>query len=464
MPKLKALFRCQDCGQTAPKWAGQCSGCGVWNSLVEEVVAVKGAAPKSAPRPLTDFSSDVAPLVQVKAAEAERSATGIGELDRLLGGGLVAGQVLLVAGPPGIGKSTLMLHVAQSLADTGKVLYVTGEESPAQVSGRAKRMGVSNENILLQAETDLTKVLGAIEEHAPGFIILDSVQTVYHPEMSGGPGSVGQVRECASELLRAAKRAGSVLFILGHVTKEGSLAGPKVLEHLVDTVLQFDTERTRMLRVLRAQKNRFGPTSEIGIFEMNETGLREVTDASSFFLEELGGDPAPGRAISVTVEGSRPILIEVQALVTPTRYPLPRRMATGIDLNRVLTLLAALEKHLGTRFEAKDVFVNIAGGMKLKDPALDLAVCMALLSSARDAALPADTVFVGEVGLLGAVGRVPQLDERLRCAERAGFARAWVPARSLKELARAGWKGKIRASGADTLASAAASVLEKEHR
>ncbi|MFH2204302.1 MAG: DNA repair protein RadA [Elusimicrobiota bacterium] len=461
MPKLKSIYICQECGQSTTKWAGQCPACRAWNTLVEEVVEERpAAAVKSAPRPLTDFTSETVPLADVQAAEAARTPTRLSELDRLLGGGLVPGHVLLLAGAPGIGKSTLMLHAAGSLAAAGKVLYVSGEESLSQVSGRAKRLGLRGEGIYLLAETDLVKILDAIRKHEPRFIVIDSVQTVYHPELGGGPGSVGQVRECAAELLRAVKQRDAALFLLGHVTKEGSVAGPKVLEHIVDTVLQFDTEKHHQLRVLRAQKNRFGPTSEIGIFEMREDGLHGVTDASAFFIEELDRAPVPGRAISVAVEGSRPMLVEVQALVSPTRYPLPRRMATGIDVNRVLVLVAALEKHLAVRFENQDIFVNLAGGVRLRDPAIDLAVCLALVSSAREAALPSDQVYIGEVGLLGGLGRVAFLTERLQAAERVGFKSAVIPSRSRKDLAGGKRKLRLVLQEADDMVAAVGRVLK----
>lgn len=441
------------------KWAGQCPGCGAWSALVEEAVEVP-SAPSSSKRakPLADFSSEVTKLREAEGSDEERVPTGMGELDRLLGGGLVRGQVLLLAGPPGIGKSTLMLQVAQGLSDAGKVLYVSGEESLGQVSGRAKRLGVQEDGIYVLAETDLRKILEAVERHAPSAILVDSVQTVYHPDLSGGAGSVGQVRECAAELLRAAKGRGAALFLLGHVTKEGSVAGPKVLEHIVDTVLQFDTERRQLLRVLRAQKNRFGPTSEIGLFEMCERGLREVADVSSLFVEEPR-EAAAGRAVSVAMEGSRPIIVEVQALVTPTRYPLPRRMATGLDLNRILVLIAALEKHLQLRLENQDVFVNLAGGLRLRDPGLDLAVCMALVSSAREAPLSADWVCLGEVGLLGSLGRVGFVSARLKEAQRAGFKGALIPARSLEDLEKGGDKPPIDVKSAQDIGAAVRNLL-----
>lgn len=461
MARLKSVYCCQECGHSAPKWAGQCPGCGAWNTLVEEAVEERpssGPGTRSAPRPLTDFSSELTRLSEAAGSEELRVPTRVGEVDRLLGGGLVAGQVALLAGPPGIGKSTLMLQIAGSLSAARRVLYVSGEESLAQVSGRAKRLGVPASGIDLLCETDLSKILDAVRRADPGVIVLDSIQTVYHPELSGGPGSVGQVRECAAELLRAAKARGAILLILGHVTKEGAVAGPKVLEHIVDTVLQFDTERRQLLRVLRAEKNRFGPSSEVGFFEMGEKGLREVPDASAFFLEDRGG-PAPGRAVSVALEGTRPLIVEVQALVVPTRYPLPRRMATGLDLNRTLVLIAALEKHLGLRLENRDVFVSVAGGLKIKDPALDLAVGLAIASSARERALPEGLALIGEVGLLGEVGRVPFLEARLREAERLGLSRAVVAARSSSDLAKSGVRLKIRPEGAPAVSDAARACL-----
>jgi DNA repair protein RadA/Sms len=366
MARLKTVYRCQQCGHSASKPMGQCPGCQEWNAMVEEVIetrpeALTESVAASVRWGLTNFSSAVVALNDVREDFEQRSAVGIGELDRLLGGGLVAGQVVLLAGPPGIGKSTLMLQAAAKLADKGPVLYATGEESLRQVSGRAKRLSLSPEKLFLVSETNLAKILATMESTKPWVIVLDSVQTVSHPQLASSPGSVGQVRECAAELVRAAKSRDIIVFLLGHVTKDGSLAGPKVLEHIVDTVLYFDTERHDLLRVLRAHKNRFGPTDELGLFEMGEKGLREVTDASSFFLADLGRAAQPGRAVSVALEGSRPILVETQALVVPTKYPLPRRMATGLDLNRVLVLLASMERHLGLHLEDRDAFVSLAG-------------------------------------------------------------------------------------------------------
>jgi DNA repair protein RadA/Sms len=443
MARLKTVYRCQQCGHSASKPMGQCPGCSEWNSMVEEVIETRPeglveavAANSARAGGLTSFSSPVVELKNFREDVEQRSAVGIGELDRLLGGGLVAGQVVLLAGPPGIGKSTLMLQAASKLSEKGPVLYATGEESLRQVSGRAQRLGLTPDKLFLVSETNLAKILATMESVKPWALILDSVQTVSHPQLASSPGSVAQVRECAAELVRAAKSRDTVVFLLGHVTKDGSLAGPKVLEHIVDTVLYFDTERHDLLRVLRAHKNRFGPTDELGLFEMCEKGLKEVTDASSFFLADLGRAAQPGRAVSVALEGSRPMLVETQALVVPTRYPLPRRMATGLDLNRVLVLLASMERHLGLHLEDRDAFVSLAGGLRLKDPALDLAACLAVVGSARDKSVPADMILIGEVGLLGEIGRVPQLEARLKEAAKAGFKRAVVPARAVKDLSK----------------------------
>jgi len=423
--KLKTVFRCQNCGYAAAKWFGQCPDCQQWNTFAEEVIDASAA--KKERQGLSEFSSETVELSKASGLDEKRIETGIGEVDNLLGGGLVKGQVVLLAGAPGIGKSTLTMQMAAKLAANGKVLYVSGEESVSQVSSRAKRLGVQTKGIFLLSETNLQKIAEAFRKLSPAAMVIDSIQTVFHPEFSGGPGTVGQVRESASELLRICKNSGAVLFLLGHVTKDGSLAGPKVLEHIVDTVLYFDSEKYNALRILRACKNRFGPTSEIGLFEMGAPGLSPVEDAGAYFSSGSRKRAVIGRAFSVALEGSRPILAEIQALVSPTRYPFPRRLATGLDLNRCQILFAALEKHLGLSLENKDVVVTVAGGIKLDDPALDLAVCASVISSARDIAVPHDTVFLGEVGILGQVASAAWLSRRLAEAARLGFSRALAP-------------------------------------
>lgn len=424
--KFKTVYVCQKCGFEALKWAGKCPDCGEWNSLVEEVKHLESKKAPARTRSFTDFSSEVIKLSQSKAVQEPRIETHIAEFDRLLGGGLVKGQLTLLAGAPGIGKSTLMLQVAAELAKTQKVLYISGEESTGQISSRAQRLGISGENIFLLCETDIQKIVESVENVSPEVLILDSIQTVYHPEFTSSAGTVAQVRECTSELVRLCKPKGIITFVLGHVTKDGELAGPKILEHMVDCVLYFDTEKDNVLRLLRPHKNRFGSTGEIGLFKMTGKGLESVENASEYFAQTSRERALKGRAYALALEGSRPLLTEVQALVSPTRYPFPRRVATGIDLNRCLMLFAALEKHIGLNLDNKDIFVSLAGGVKLKDPALDLAVCAAVISSCKDVPLPHDSVFMAEVGILGQVAKVPLIDRRLEEAQRLGFKKAYA--------------------------------------
>ncbi len=432
MAKLRTVFKCRECGAASTKWLGQCPECGKWNTLEEEVEEV--AAEPKARRGLTGFSSEVVPLSKSDATEAVHEPTGISELDRLLGGGIVRGQMILLAGHPGIGKSTLMLQIASNLARGKKILYVTGEESIGQVAARAKRLGVRAEaDISLLAETNLEKIIAAYRKVGPDVLVIDSIQTVSHPEFTGSCGTIGQVRESAAELLRLCKPEGTALFVLGHVTKDGDLAGPKVLEHIVDTVLYFDSERHNLLRVLRAHKNRFGPTSELGIFRMAEGGLEPVEDANACFTSGSKSRPLKGRAFSMALEGNRPLLSEVQALVAPTRYPFPRRMATGLDSNRFQILLAAIERHAGVSLENRDVYASLAGGLKLADPALDMALCAAVISSARDIIIPPDWVFIGEAGILGQSARVSGMELRLAEAYRMGYRRAFTPTLSKED-------------------------------
>ncbi len=437
--KFKTVFVCQKCGYEAPKWSGQCPECGEWNTLAEEVKQQESKKPQRT-RSFTDFSSEIIKLSESRSVPETRIPTGIGEFDRLLGGGLVKGQITLLAGAPGIGKSTLMLQVAAALSKTLKVLYISGEESISQISGRAQRLGVGSENIYLHCETDIQKIVESVEQVAPDVLVLDSIQTVYHPEFTSSAGTVGQVRECANELVRLCKPKGIITFVLGHVTKDGELAGPKVLEHMVDSVLYFDTEKDNVLRLLRPHKNRFGSTGEIGLFKMTGSGLEGVENASEYFAQTSKERALKGRAYSLALEGSRPLLTEVQALVSPTHYPYPRRVTTGVDLNRCLMLFAALEKHIGLPLDNKDIFVSLAGGVKLKDPALDLAVCAAVISSCKEIPIAHDSLFMAEVGILGQAAKVPLLDRRLEEARRLGFQKAYTAAlsrpekRNLKDL------------------------------
>jgi DNA repair protein RadA/Sms len=388
---------------------------------------------KGAPRRLTDFSSTVTALADVKVESALRRMTGLGELDRILGGGVWPGSMVLLGGQPGIGKSTLMLQAAARLAKADhKVLYVSGEESPAQVKGRADRLGIKNDNLLLVSETNLEAVLEAVNETAPGTLVLDSIQTVYKAEVSGAAGSVSQIRECAAELLHLAKGRGLTVFVLGHVTKEGELAGPRVLEHIVDTVLYFETESRQVHRILRAVKNRFGPTNEIGVFEMTSLGLAEIANPSELFLGEHGGSTPSGTAVAAVMEGTRPLLVEVQSLVSRTAFGMPRRQVSGLDYNRAMILIAVLDKRCGVPLDSQDVYVNAAGGLSVKEPGADLAVAAAMASAATDRPLSSKTLWVGEVGLAGELRSVSQIADRLAEAAKLGFEKAVIPKAGLK--------------------------------
>ncbi len=424
--RFKTIFTCQKCGFNSTKWLGQCPDCGAWNSLTEEVIAEESKKSKSA-KSFTEFSSPITPLKEASLKDYERIQTGIAEFDRLLGGGLVKGQLVLLAGAPGIGKSTLMMQTAAKLAKNQKVLYVSGEESVEQIALRARRLGCASDNIFLVSQTNVQQILEAVKEVKPQVLIVDSVQTIYHPEFSSTSGSLSQVRESAGEILRLTKPLGIITFLLGHITKEGSLAGPKVLEHMVDSVLYFETEKDNVLRILRAHKNRFGSTSEIALFKMTQTGLEDVPDASLYFASTSRSKDIAGRALSIALEGSRPILSEVQALVSPTHYPFPRRITTGLDLNRTQILLAALERHVGLNLDTKDVCVSLGGGIKINDTGLDMALCAAVISSLRDKPLSASSVFIGEMGILGQSAAVAHMDTRIAEARRLGFKQIYTP-------------------------------------
>lgn len=419
-------FRCQACGYESPKWLGRCPDCGEWNSLVEERRAP--VRPGGHPRPP---AVKPVPLAEVSTEGAERIQTGIGELDRALGGGVVAGSLVLIGGDPGIGKSTLLLQASRALAETaGPVLYVSGEESVAQVKLRAERLGVMAKTLYLLAETSLEEIEAQVAALAPRFLVVDSIQTVYLAALESAPGSVGQVRECGARLMLLAKGRGVSTFLVGHVTKEGALAGPRVLEHMVDTVLYFEGERHASYRVLRAVKNRFGSTNEIGVFEMTDRGLGEVLNPSAFFLAERP-QGAPGSVVVAGLEGTRPLLLEVQALVSPAHFGTPRRTVIGADYNRVCLLLAVLEKRAGFPLQTQDVFVNVAGGARLQEPAADLGIVVSCAGSYAERAVAPDVVVLGEVGLTGEIRAIGGLEARLREAAALGFKTAVVPRNNL---------------------------------
>ena len=419
-------FVCQNCGFETPRWLGKCPGCGEWNSLVEEQRVTKKGRTNERVRVATGGNRPVK-LSQVAPQERQRIQTGIGELDRVLGGGLVAGSMLLIGGEPGIGKSTLTLQVCDRLALAGRtVLYVTGEESAEQVRLRAERLGAESDAIHILCAIDLDEILAAVEEVTPGLLVVDSIQTVYRSTLTSAPGSVGQVRECTAELLRLAKSRALTTFVVGHVTKFGAIAGPKTLEHMVDTVLYFEGEGFQQYRIVRAAKNRYGSTNEIGVFEMTEGGLSEVANPSEFFLSGRRPDVS-GSAVVATVEGTRPLLVEIQALAAATPFALPQRVATGFDSRRLAMLLCVLERRAGISAAGQDIFLNVAGGLKVTEPAADLAVIAAVASSVRNRPLPMDAVFVGEVGLGGEVRSVARVDARITEAARLGFRKVMVP-------------------------------------
>ncbi|HEX7196112.1 MAG TPA: DNA repair protein RadA [Candidatus Limnocylindria bacterium] len=423
MPAVKTTYLCQQCGAASPKWAGQCPSCSAWNTLVETIAAPRpsGRGP-SAVRAVTGANA-VTPIGTVTSAEAARLTSGIGEVDRVLGGGFVPGSIILIGGDPGIGKSTLLLQLAARIAAAGgSALYVTAEESASQVRGRAERIGGVVEGLGLAATTDLETALAAIEQVAPALAVVDSVQTITSPELSGPAGSVGQVREVAARLAEVAKAGQTCIALVGHVTKEGTVAGPRTLEHLVDAVIYLEGERLGSTRLLRAAKNRFGSTDEVGVLEMRGDGLAEVDDASRFFLESEE-TPTAGAAVTIALEGTRPLAVEIQALSAAASYGSPRRATTGIDANRVLMLIAVLARHAGLNLSGHDVYVNVAGGLRIDEPAADLAIATALASSLRERPVRRGTVLAGEVALSGRLRAAVRSERRLLEARRLGFDR-----------------------------------------
>ncbi|HLF15345.1 MAG TPA: DNA repair protein RadA [Bacteroidota bacterium] len=440
LSRPRTVFVCQACAYESPRWTGRCPNCETWNTLVEEIKSPpRGPGTSSggaAPRPV--------PLSEVDSVERDRIPTGIGEFDRVLGGGIVPGSVTLLGGDPGIGKSTLMMQLAAAVAPL-PILYVSGEESPRQIKLRAERLGFGpGANLLIFTETNADVVADVVAKSAPGLVVVDSIQTMYRPLLDGSPGSVAQVRESAALLTRAAKDRDIPLFLIGHVTKDGFIAGPKVIEHMVDTVIQFEGDRHFAYRILRASKNRFGSTNEIGVFEMRSEGLREVLNPSEVFLSERSVG-ASGSTVVAALEGTRPILVEVQALVSSTNFNVPQRNTTGFDYRRLGHLLAVLEKRLGMNMGGYDVFVNIAGGVRIDEPGLDLGIAASIISSMKDVAIASQTVVVGEIGLGGEVRSVGQIEKRIQEAEKLGFEHFLLPQNNLRTAPR----GKIALHGVD---------------
>lgn len=454
--KIRTVFVCQSCGYESAKWLGRCPGCSNWNTFVEEKQNESNLSDSQNFRQLTGFSSGTFALNDVSVKSFERVKTGISEFDNMIGGGIVPGSLILLGGAPGIGKSTLMLQVSSALSQNGTVLYISGEESLSQVKSRAERLKVSKGNIFLASETNLENIIDAINKTEPAFLVIDSIQTTYHPEFTSAPGSVGQIRECSAELLRIAKSKHITVFLLGHVTKDGDLAGPRILEHIVDTVLYFENEKQQVYRILRAYKNRFGPTSEIGIFEMKGDGLSEVENPSLIFIGERSNNVA-GNIITSSMEGTRPLLLEIQSLVSRTNFGFPRRMVSGYDLNRITIIIAVLEKRIGIPLENQDVFVNVAGGIKIKETAADLAIACAVASANGNFICPPKTIVFGEVGLTGEVRAVGQIKERLAESEKLGFRKAIIPKANMRSL---DYKGKLEVAGVDNVSSAISSIRQ----
>ena len=452
----KTVYFCQECGYESAKWMGQCPGCRKWNTFVEEVVSAKAASVSSAqaknaakPQSLSEISLD----------RDERTLTGIGELDRVLGGGIVAGSLVLIGGDPGIGKSTLLLQVCQRLSGQGKkVLYVSGEESLRQIKMRAVRIGEFKDHMRLLCETNLGTIRSWIEREKPETVIIDSIQTMYHEDVSAAPGSVSQVREATGILLQTAKSLQIPIFIVGHVTKEGNVAGPRVLEHMVDTVLYFEGDRHASYRILRAVKNRFGSTNEIGVFEMRTEGLAEVKNPSEFMLD---GKPtgASGSVVACSMEGTRPIMIEIQALVCRSNFGMPRRTANGTDYNRVNLLMAVLEKRGRMNLSSSDAYINIAGGIKMSEPAVDLGIVLAIASSYKDIVIDDKTVVFGEVGLSGEVRAVNMAEQRVQEAEKLGFTTVILPSVCMKSLRDYTKSSRIRLIPVDNINDALGTLL-----
>ena len=462
MAKAKTVYVCSECGYETPKWLGKCPDCGSWNTLVEqESIAVSKPEEKKLKR-APGRDAQAVRVDEIPDERMERSSTGIAELDRVLGGGVVDGSLVLVGGDPGIGKSTLLTQLCANMSSDGaRVLYVSGEESARQIRMRAKRLGATASGFYVLSENDMNTVERRMQELSPSVMVVDSIQTMYRPEMASAPGSVSQVRECASMLMYLAKQSGCSVFLVGHVTKEGSIAGPRILEHMVDAVLYFEGDRQHQYRLLRAVKNRFGSVNELGMFEMTETGMREVENASEALLSERAHD-ASGSVVMCAMEGSRPLLTDVQALVSTTVFGNPRRMASGVDQGRLALLLAVLEKRVGLRMYDQDVYINIAGGMSLTEPAADLALCAAIASSHRNRAIGGSWSVMGEVGLAGEVRAIGQAERRIVECARLGFDHVILPKYNLRGLHT---PEGIQVIGVETVAQAIVALgLHKSER
>jgi DNA repair protein RadA/Sms len=433
LKKIKTAFFCQNCGHQSPKWMGKCVACGEWNQFVEEEIR---EIVSTALSPEVGFNEDPVPIETIEADEKDRLKTGIADMDRVLGGGIVRGSAVLIGGDPGIGKSTLLLQVLQSLAGKGqRVLYISGEESARQIKLRGQRIGASSPNLLVLVEISLENILRQVREIEPGAVVIDSIQTIYSAALSSAPGSVSQIREASEKLILSSKKTGVPVFLIGHVTKDGTIAGPRVLEHMVDTVLYFEGDSGHAFRIVRSVKNRFGPTNEIGVFEMRENGLSEVSNPSALFLSERPKGAA-GSVVLPSMEGTRPILVEIQSLVNETAFGIPRRTAIGVDHNRVSLLAAVLDKICGVHLGNHDIFINVAGGVKLDEPAVDLGIVSSLLSSFLDRPIDGETVVCGEVGLTGEVRGISQVESRIKEAERMGFRRIIIPKTSSPDIAK----------------------------
>ena len=457
MAKAKTVFQCNECGGQALRWQGQCPACGKWNTLIETIPAPAASSAGGRFASLAGESARLQKLSEIVPTDYARMPTGIEEFDRVLGGGLVAGGVVLIGGDPGIGKSTLLLQALAAMAVGASAIYVSGEESGEQVALRAKRLGLDESSLQLLAEINLERIQEILRQHRPRLVVIDSIQTVYSDLLQSAPGSVAQVRECAAQLTRFAKQTGTAMVLVGHVTKDGTLAGPRVLEHIVDTVLYFEGDTQSSFRLVRAFKNRFGAVNELGVFAMTEKGLRGVSNPSAIFLSQHAKDVS-GACVLVTQEGTRPLLVEIQALVDPAHAPSPRRLSVGLEQNRLAMLLAVLHRHAGIVCADQDVFVNAVGGVRIGEPAADLAVCLSIVSSLRSKPLRRDIVAFGEVGLAGEIRPAPRGQERLKEAAKLGFKIALIPKANLPKHPIEG----LRTIGLDRIEQALAEVRELE--